>query len=51
LQFKGEGEENLTMLGQGLFISSDIQAIEFVPNRNGVKVRVIEKNGSEYEVH
>ena len=51
LQFKGEGDENLTMLRQGLYISSDIQAIEFVPNRNGVKVRVIEKNGSEYEVH
>ena len=50
LQFKGEGDENLTYLSQGLFISSDIQAIEFSPDRNGVKVRIIEKNGSEYEV-
>ena len=51
LQFKGEGDENLIMLSQGLFISSDIQAIEFSPDRNGVKVRIIEKCGSEYEVH
>ena len=50
LQFKGEGSDSLTMLRQGLYISPDIQAIEFVPDRNGVKVRIIEKNGSEYEV-
>ena len=43
LQFKGDGDENLTMLRQGLFISSDIQAIEFLPEKSGVKVRVISK--------
>jgi hypothetical protein len=63
LQFKGEGYENQTMLRQGLFISSDIQGIEFSPEKSGVKVRVIHKgeaatrnerhcrkSGSHYEV-
>ena len=43
LQFKGEGSENLTVLRQGLYISSDIQTIEFSPEKSGVKVRVISK--------
>ena len=47
LQFKGEGNEKLTMLRQGLFISSDIQAIEFSPEKSGVKVRVISKIEAE----
>ena len=47
LQFKGEGDEKLTMLSQGLFISSDVQAIEFTPERNGVKMRVIDKGHAE----
>ena len=47
LQFKGEGDENLTMLSQGLFISSDVQAIEFTPEGNGVKIGVIDKGHAE----
>jgi len=47
LQFKGEGDEKLTMLLQGLFISSDVHAIEFLPERNGVKIRVIHKCRAE----
>ena len=51
LQFKGEGDENLTKLSQGLFIASDIESIEFTPEKNGVKINVIKKSGSLYEVH
>ena len=40
LQFQGEGNPALTQLSQGLFISSDIQAIEFIPQKNGVRVKV-----------
>jgi len=47
LQFKGEGDENLTMLSQGLFISSDVHAIEFLPERNGAKIKVIKKGQAE----
>jgi hypothetical protein len=47
LQFRGEGDENLTMLLQGLFISSDVHAIEFLPERNGVRIRVVTKGESE----
>jgi hypothetical protein len=35
------------MLLQGLFISSDVHAIEFTPERNGVKIRVIDKSHAE----
>jgi len=51
LKFKGEGDENLIMLSQGLFISSDIESIEFTPEKNGVKVGITNKSGSQYEVH
>ena len=51
LQFKGEGDENLTKLSQGLFIASDIESIEFTPEKNGVKINVIKKSGSLCEVH
>ena len=47
LQFRGEGDEKLTMLSQGLFISSDVHAIEFLPERNGVKIKVIKKGEAE----
>ena len=40
LQFQGEGNPALTQLSQGLFISSDIQTIEFIPQKNGVRVKV-----------
>jgi hypothetical protein len=32
------------MLSQGLFISADVQAIEFIPQKNGVRVKVITKS-------
>jgi hypothetical protein len=44
LRFRGECDENQTMLLQGLFISSDVCAIEFLPERNDVKVRVITRS-------
>ena len=44
LRFRGEGDEKLTMLSQGLFISSDVHAIEFTPERNGVNIKIV-KNG------
>ncbi len=47
LQFKGEGDEKLTMLSQGIFISSDVHTIEFLPERNGVKIRVIHTSQAE----
>jgi hypothetical protein len=30
------------MLSQGLFIAADVQAIEFIPQANGVRVKVHE---------
>jgi hypothetical protein len=35
------------MLSQGLFISSDVHAIEFLPERNGAKIKVIKKGQAE----
>ena len=46
LQFKGEGDENLIALSQGLFIAADVESIEFTPEKNAVRVRVIKTNGS-----
>ena len=40
LLFQGEGNPALTQLSQGLFISSDIQTIEFIPQKNAVRVKV-----------
>jgi len=47
LQFKGEGNENLMALSQGLYISSEIEFIEFTPAGSGVKVQVIKKAETE----
>ena len=35
--------ENLTALRFGLFISAEIQAIEFLPQKNGVRVKVLKE--------
>ena len=43
LQHKGDGSQKLTSLMQGLYISSNIKAIEFMPFRNSAKIRVIMK--------
>ena len=43
LQHKGDGSQKLTSLMQGLCISSNIKAIEFTPDRNSAKIRVIVK--------
>jgi hypothetical protein len=37
------GNPEFTMLLQGLFISTDVQAIEFIPQKNGVRVKVLKK--------
>ena len=43
LRFNEVGNPEFTMLLQGLFISTDVQAIEFIPQKNGVRVKVITK--------
>ena len=40
LHFNSEGNESLTKLWQGLYISSDIQSIEFIPYKNGVNIEI-----------
>jgi hypothetical protein len=40
LRFNEAGNPEFTMLSQGLFISEDVQAIEFIPQKNGVRVRI-----------
>jgi hypothetical protein len=32
--------DSLTKLSQGLYISSDIQAVEFIPNTSGATIKV-----------
>lgn len=41
LEFNGEGNDTLVKLWQGLYISSDIQAIEFIPDKSGTKINVL----------
>jgi len=41
LQFNAKDDPEFTMLSQGLFIAADVQAIEFIPQANGVRVRVL----------
>lgn len=43
LRFNEKDNPEFTMLSQGLFISADVQAIEFIPQKNGVRVKAIEK--------
>lgn len=43
LRFNEKDNPEFTMLPQGLFISADIQAIEFIPQKNGVRVKVTKK--------
>ena len=43
LRFNEKDNLEFTMLLQGLFISADVQAIEFIPQKNGVRVKVIAK--------
>ena len=44
LKFNEVGNPEFTMLSQGLFISSDVQSIEFIPQKKGVRVKVIDKD-------
>jgi len=44
LKFNELVNPKFTMLSQGLFISSDIQAIEFIPQKNGVRVKVLKES-------
>ena len=41
LEINGDGNDSLTKLSQGLYISSDIQSIEFIPDKTGVKINVL----------
>jgi len=47
LQFNGEENDSLTKLWQGLYISSDIKAIEFIPNKSGIKIIVLTNEAIE----
>jgi hypothetical protein len=47
LEFNGEGKESLIKLWQGLYISANIQAIEFIPDRNSMKINVVTINKNE----
>ncbi len=40
LKFNEPDNPEFTKLSQGLFISADVQAIEFIPQKNGVRVKV-----------
>ena len=40
LKFNERDNLDFIMLSQGLFIASDIQAIEFIPQKNGVRVKI-----------
>ena len=40
LKFNERDNPDFIMLSQGLFIASDIQSIEFIPQKNGVRVKV-----------
>ena len=48
LEINGEGNDSLTKLSQGLYISSDIQSITFTPFKNGVNIEL--KLRTEVEV-
>ena len=41
LEFNGEGKDSLIKLWQGLYISSNIKAIEFIPGKSGVEINVL----------
>jgi hypothetical protein len=44
LKFNEQDNPDFIMLSQGLFISSDVQAIEFIPQKNGVRVKVLKES-------
>jgi hypothetical protein len=41
LEFNGEGNDSLVKLWQGLYISSEIRAIEFIPDKSNLKINVL----------
>ena len=43
LKFNELDNPEFTKLSQGLFISADVQAIEFIPQKNGVGVKVLKE--------
>jgi len=43
LKFNELDNPEFRMLSQGLFISVDVQAIEFTPQKNGIRVKVLLK--------
>ena len=49
LEFYGEGNESLTKLRQGLYISSDILAIEFIPDSSGIQISILLKSELEMQ--
>jgi len=50
LEFHGDGNDSLTKLWQGLYISSDIQSIEFTPFKGGVKTAIKYKDDLEMKL-
>lgn len=43
LKFNELDNPEFTKLSQGLFISTDVQTIEFIPQKNGVRVKVLKE--------
>jgi len=43
LKFNELDNPEFTKLSQGLFISSDIQTVEFIPQKSGVKVKILKR--------
>jgi len=44
LKFNELDNPEFMMLSQGLFIAADVQAIEFIPQKNGVRVKVLKES-------
>jgi hypothetical protein len=46
LELNGEGNASLTKLWHGLYISSDVEAIEFIPTKRGIEIQIIAINAT-----
>ena len=43
LRFNEKDNLEFTMLSQGWYISADIQTVEFIPQKNGVKIKILKR--------
>lgn len=40
IRFKADADDTYIQIGQGFFISKDVEAIEFIPNKSGANIDV-----------